>query len=142
MIKCSCHGLRPLEIKCPFKYSSGFSDLEKDASFPLDENLNMKRTHKYYHQIQLQISLCKAEYGYFFVFSPAEPTGLVCIVKQDLEFIENLRKDLVQNFMKHILPEIVTRWLDTSCFPDKRSCISICRKLSLREYGKSTEANS
>ena len=54
---CDCHGSRTVEIKWPYKHKDR-SPLEAaliDSSFCLDQAGNLKTTHKYYSQMQLQM---------------------------------------------------------------------------------------
>ncbi|XP_057313387.1 uncharacterized protein LOC130654781 isoform X2 [Hydractinia symbiolongicarpus] len=69
LVLCKCHGLGVLEIKCPYKYSSGLDDVECDKTFPTDWDGNMKTNHQYYFQIQQQMIVTNTKFGYFFVWS-------------------------------------------------------------------------
>ncbi len=58
-ISCSCHGKGVLEIKCPMKHKDAgvLYAAQNDKSFCLtlvDENLELKRSHRYFTQTQMQ----------------------------------------------------------------------------------------
>ena len=97
LVSCSCYGKAVLELKCPFTCKNGFEGWQEDTNFPLDKDFNMKQHHLYYYQIQLQIDLCGVDFGYFYVYSPAEKAGLSCIVQRNAEFISTLKTKLMQN---------------------------------------------
>ncbi len=112
IVSCSCHGRGVLEIKCPYTYRERLDDWQQDRDFPIDGKLSMKRNHKYYYQIQMQMDMCKAKFGYFYVFSPGNNKALLSIVGLDLELITELKSTLLQKFHKFVLPEIVSRKMD------------------------------
>ena len=58
IFSCSCHSIkRLLEVKCPFtkKDTRSIQEAASDKSFFIDSELQLKRTHKYFTQIQMQI---------------------------------------------------------------------------------------
>ena len=128
-VNCLCHGKSVLEIKCPLKYQQGFDESPHDPDFPIDSNGNIKRNHKYFSQIQLQMSISATEHCHFFIYSP-RPDFLSTIVYRDDKFIVDLREKMVDNFKALILPEIVSRKMDTEIFPMKRKVICSCRRPS------------
>ena len=120
IVTCSCHGKAVLEIKCPFTYKDGFDGWENDNNFPIGDNWLMKKDHKYYFQVQMQIRLCQADFGYFYVFSPAKNEGLLSIVGKNDEFMDNLVPILLEKFHKFLLPEIVSRKMDSEVINTRR----------------------
>lgn len=69
-VSCECCGKGVLEIKCTYKYrddlptsKAALSDhtyfLEKDSS---NEEIHLSRSHKYYYQVQGQMSICGVGY--------------------------------------------------------------------------------
>ncbi len=112
MVSCSCHGRGVLEIKCPYTYRERLDDWQQDRDFPIDEKLSMKKNHKYYYQIQMQMDMCKAKFGYFYVFSPGNNKALLSIVDLDVEPLTELKSTLSPKFQKFVIPEIVSRKMD------------------------------
>ncbi|XP_065068517.1 uncharacterized protein LOC135693861 [Rhopilema esculentum] len=83
IVTCSCHGKGVLEIKCPFNYKDGFDGWQHDKNFPLASlgpGFIMKKNHLYYYQIQLQMELSGAEFGYFYIFVGNKKEGMICPV--------------------------------------------------------------
>ena len=126
-VTCSCHGKSVLEVKCPLKYEQGFNGWQQDPEFPIDSNGNVKTKHKYFSQIQLQMSISGTDYCYFFMYSP-KPDFLSTVILRDDNFILELKKKIVGNFKAHILPEIVSRKMDSEKYPMKRTVICSCRR--------------
>ena len=127
IVTCDCHEDAVLEIKCPYKYKDGLSNWELDKDFPIDSNFAMKKDHSYYYQIQLQMELSNVHFGYFFVFSPAEKASLLCIVEKDANFVSNLKQVLSMKFYDCILPEVVSRKMDSDVSHDRR-LYCICKR--------------
>ena len=74
----------------------------------------MKKNHKYYYQIQMQMDMCKAKFGYFYVFSSGNNKALLSIVDLDVELLTELKSTLSQKFQKFVFPEIVSRKMDNN----------------------------
>lgn len=63
-VTCSCCGKGVLEVKCPYKHKQPLV-LEADAndrSFFLDEHMQLKRLHRYFSQVQLQMQVAGVTY--------------------------------------------------------------------------------
>lgn len=103
IVSCTCHGSAVLEIKCPYTYKNGLKGWREDVNFPLDKDLQMKTTHKFYYQVQMQMALCKVEFCYFVVFSPVNNDFLLSIVNKNDSFIKNLTQTLILKFTDCIL---------------------------------------
>ena len=65
---CSCCGRGTLEIKCPYKYRDGLAGCWDDTQFCLDKSFKLKKSHQYYHQVQLHMAVCDVKYCDFFIF--------------------------------------------------------------------------
>jgi len=69
IVECSCCGCGVLEIKCP--YSCKYQDRADEHSIFLEEddsrNLQLKESHPYYYQVQLQMKLYGTHYCDFAV---------------------------------------------------------------------------
>ena len=79
------HLLAVLEVKCfrmPYNFKESLDGLQNDKNFPTDESLEMKQDHKYCFKIQLQMDLCQAGLGYFFIYSGGIKEGIFCIVQK------------------------------------------------------------
>ena len=109
-----------LEIKCPFSIG-GTSALEQtpaelaqNTSFYLEcvgsDNLQLKRAHPYYAQVQGEMAIVGTEWCDFVVYTPV---GLhVERVVFDYSFWEDkLLPSLQRFFRNHVLPELVTATL-------------------------------
>lgn len=77
-MSCDCHEDAVLEIKCPFTWKDG-GDREillqmKDPFLIINEDgeLDLKKDHKYYYQVQMQLHLTKASICYFVVWCKEE----------------------------------------------------------------------
>ena len=42
IVTCSCHDMRGLEIKCPYKYQKGLVNWDKDRTFPIDRRNSIR----------------------------------------------------------------------------------------------------
>ena len=110
LVSCKCHPKRILEIKCPYKYQHGFRHWKEDRDFPITNELNMKRNHKYYFQMQLQMYMCDVQEGDFFMYTPANKEDYFLLnIRYDELFMRNLLINLKSKFENSFLPEIVSR---------------------------------
>ena len=127
LVTCSCHGLAVLEVKCPYNFKESLDGWQNDKNFPIDESLEMKQDHKYYFQIQLQMDLCQAGFGYFFIYSGGSKEGILCIVPKNEHFVKELKATLQEKFFNFILPEVICRKMDDKLDHD-RSLYCVCRR--------------
>ena len=71
-IKCSCCGAGVVEVKCPFRcHNTLLSDAADVGKLFLEksgEKLQLKKSHAYYYQVQLQLFVCEVGYCDFAVF--------------------------------------------------------------------------
>lgn len=139
IVQCRCHGKAVLEVKCPYKYKDSLDGWKQDPNFSLDLNGNLKRNHKYFAQIQFQMDVTDSKFGYFFVYSPANPDGLMCTVLRDDRFLSDLRPKMLQNFLSFVLPELCCRKGDPHIFPKKTKIICICKRPI---FGRTIECNT
>ena len=127
IVSCRCHGKGVLEIKCPYKYREGFEGWKEDKDFPVGVNFLMKRDHKYYYQIQLQMELVKADFGYFYIYAGQKKEGMLCMVGKNNDFISELKVILLDKFFTFLLPEVVSRKLEFDQ-SNKRIVHCVCRR--------------
>lgn len=111
MITCSCCGQGVLEIKCPFKHrnSTIFDAIDSDSRFCLDSDRQLKRSHRYYSQIQLQMYVTRSTYCDFYVF--LEHDSELVRISYDTSFVNGLLAKCSDFFLSSVLPELLTRRL-------------------------------
>ena len=63
IIDCDYCGKELVEIKCPYKYSTGLKGWKKDKNLATDSSKNVKKDYPYFAQMQGQM---------FFVWTPTE----------------------------------------------------------------------
>ena len=104
--ECKCCGKGILELKCPFSCKEGIPDdlIGKRGSFMTQHGL--MKTHKYFTQVQGQLSVCNREFCDFVVWTPQKTT--IQRIYQDYSFIEKLLKKLTSFFVDYMLPELLT----------------------------------
>lgn len=105
LVECSCCGAGVVGVKCQWKGRDGrLTDLLKGANScvrEVDGELQLKRTHRYYHQIQAQMYVCK-NYADFVLWSAQEIN--VQRIQKDDSFIS----PLVSTARRRVLlPELV-----------------------------------
>ncbi|XP_021362623.1 uncharacterized protein LOC110456300 [Mizuhopecten yessoensis] len=110
---CECCGKGLLEIKCPYKIrDTKVKEALKDNTFCIDDTFSLKKTHKYFAQVQLQMFVCDGDYTDFVVWSPID--RVITRVQRDNNFI-NAMIEKLQNFWKLVvLPELLTRKVENS----------------------------
>lgn len=93
-----------LEVKCP--YTGRYDKIEANDKFGfLDDELQLKRNHKYYDQIQGQMFISKRSCCYFVVYTFID--FKVLTVKLDREYCtESLLPKLSLFYDKHFLPYV------------------------------------
>ena len=86
-----------------------------DSTFYLlhtPDGLKLDPKHKYYYQVQLQLSICEVNYCDFIVWTVA---GMVTIrVYRNENFFNQIQPKLHSFFVKHILSELLTKNLQNS----------------------------
>ena len=132
LAKCDCHGTRLVEFKCPYKQSKmSPSDIKalSESQYCLDMNGRLKKTHKYYCQIQTQMYVTGAFACDFVVWTTV---GLhVDRVERDEEYIENLTSKMDNFVMEYLIPELISRKLDylnEINASDKSSVFCLCKR--------------
>ena len=106
----SCKGL--LELKCPYtKRDLLPEEAAKDPTFYCtisdDGKFKLKRTHKYYHQVQLQLYVTSDLYTWCDFCIYTTKGVLVERIFSDPEWIKKSIDELDDYFDSEILPEIV-----------------------------------
>ena len=104
-VNCDCCGGGVVEIKCPYNYRFTHPDCISDSNFYLQRFSDPR--HKYYYQVQMQLSICEVNYCDFVVWTLA---GMATIrVYRNEAFFHQIQSSLRSFFEKHILPELLTR---------------------------------
>lgn len=110
IISCSCCGKGVLEVKCPYKYRSSDRDelllaSASDRNFCLDGNLVLKKSHKYYAQVQCQMGVTETSRCSFVLYTTKT---VVCqVVIFDREYFEEFKCKCVPFFSLCILPKLL-----------------------------------
>ncbi len=72
VMKCTCHGIGVIEIKCPYTLQNSSLDevlLDKKSYI---FNYCLSKNHKYYTQVQIEMEVYDAEYCKFLVLEGIE----------------------------------------------------------------------
>ncbi|KAH3822281.1 uncharacterized protein LOC127881093 [Dreissena polymorpha] len=110
VVKCACCPNRLLEIKCPYKHREKKIQDIKDKDFCLNEEGELKRSHRYYTQIQLQMYVHDVQSCDLFVYTSVD--SVVATVSRDDDFCQKLVSKCEDFFFKFVLPELVSRRLE------------------------------
>lgn len=132
IVCCDCHGMRTLEIKCPFKHrdSNPLDPASCDDTYCLDVSGGLKKSHRYYSQVQLQMHVNRVKSSDFVVFTNK---GLhVCEVLYDKSFITPRICTCEKFFVQYILPELISRRLENTeeaeVTPQEESLYCLCNQ--------------
>ena len=92
---CECCGKGSVEIKCPYKFKDcSISEGLKDPSFCLNADMTLKKSHRYYTQIQLQMFVMRVSYCDFVTYTNKEIAIVRVRIDQDRNFVRNLKKSV------------------------------------------------
>lgn len=101
-VQCKCCGAGVLEIKCPYKYRETLLiDALSDTGLYLDKNYLLKKTHKYFAQVQMQMHVCNKGFADLVVWTPID--CIIVRVNRDSDFIHEMVQTLQVFWKKHIL---------------------------------------
>ena len=112
---CDCCGQGILEIKCPYKYRECAPADIDDPSFYLTNTIDgfkLNSEHQYYFQVQMQLALCEVSYCDFVIWTPKEM--ITIRIQPDQVFFIEIKQQLQCFFQKCVLPECLTRRLQTT----------------------------
>ena len=126
MVCCDCHGSGVVEIKCPYKYRKGLENWKTDTDFPVNFDNTVKKTHRYYFQVQQEMYVTNTTYCHFYIWTEGknENDTMLINVPIDKVFCEKLETKLTTIFLKFLLPEIVSRKNDpNNLLTDQTYCI-------------------
>ncbi|KAK7895769.1 hypothetical protein WMY93_021094 [Mugilogobius chulae] len=128
-VSCSCCGDGVLEIKCPYRYREGLRGAHLSEDFCLDQRMQLKKKHQYYHQVQLHMFVSNVNYCDFIVWTTKEL--IINRIQRDEQLLQEALVVAKESFLSCILPELITRSQDPA-LRQQRFC-SLCEK---PEFGK------
>ena len=107
IVNCSCCGKGVVEIKCPYKHRDAtICEALLDKDFCLDNDANLKATHRYYTQIHVQMAVCDVSYADLVIWTRKEMA--VQRVSRDDSFIMSIMTKMSTFWHSVILPELLT----------------------------------
>ena len=113
IVKCKCCGTGVLEIKCPFKHrNDNMKEALKDRTFHLNMDFSCKREHKYFAQVQMQMYVAQANFADLVTWTTLDCA--IVRVARDQSYIEDMLSTTTGFWKKHVLPELLTRRLESS----------------------------
>ena len=132
LAKCKCHGVNIVEIKCPYKYkhvSATDPAAMNDPTYCLNSN-GLKKSHKYYCQIQTQMLVTESHKCHFVVWTPVD--FVIVEIPRDELYINNILIKVKQFVKMHLIPELICKKLkymdDESEIIGSDRLWCICRK--------------
>ena len=108
ILRCKCHGQTTIEIKCPFKIRhKTVAEGAHECDFLTMENsiIMLKKTHKYYTQIQSQMEITKTKQAFFVVWTMKDV--LIQQITVDKEHIKKVFNNLDIFFKTYVCPALL-----------------------------------
>lgn len=103
---CLCCGKGCIEVKCPDSKNIKFYSEKNHSCF--DSEMNVKRDHKYFSQMQLQMFMTDTEFCDLVVWTEEE--SVIRRIKRDNFYIHELIVAAENFFKVAVLPELVGRF--------------------------------
>lgn len=109
VLTCKCCGRILVEVKCPYSHRSSnkLSDF-KDEYF--NENLNLKKTHRWYYQVQTQLNVTEVEFCFFIVWTPK--LTVISLEQVNREWFKEKLSKLQSFYIQNILPVLISGQID------------------------------
>ncbi|XP_012945416.2 uncharacterized protein LOC106013658 [Aplysia californica] len=105
VLHCDCHGLSTVELKCPFKLKGkNIVDNYAQTDFLCkgeNGDLELKRDHAYYYQVQTQLAVTGFTAGFFCVSSLDGKPFIIQVLRDD-KLWEDIQQKLVVFFKGYI----------------------------------------
>jgi hypothetical protein len=107
LTSCECCGQGIVEIKCPSSVKE-HANVASAECLAVDHegNIRLKRTDKYYTQIQGQLAIVGVDFCDFVVYNPVHIH--VERIRFDQGYWKSTKENLRRFYMEHLLPECVT----------------------------------
>jgi len=104
-----------LEVKCLSASRSltplaAVTEREKDSGFGFfikDGNIALKKKHKFFYQVQMQMALTGITTNYVIIFTSSEFEVAIVKVEFDEHFWKDLKEQLLVFHSQHVLPALV-----------------------------------
>jgi len=130
-----------LEIKCPYCYKDQLpEEAIEEPGFCLekhDDAWQLKKSHAYYYQIQMQMAITKVSYCDFVVWS--QRNYVIVTVKFDKEFYDNKMDPVKHFFVYGMLPEIIGKWYTRKSVSDLDNIVHIPTSSTTTQNGNEEE---
>ena len=122
---CSCHEKCLIEIKCPYTLK------DKDPtkcfgidSFCIDATGNLKKSHRYYAQVQMQMYVTLIDTCDFVVYT--EKDIFITKIEKDSAFIDSMVVKSTKFFFNHLMPELLSRQIQRNLPVPQVKISSVC----------------
>lgn len=104
LVECFCCEPAILEIKCPYSIRDGSVARDGRKLAYLTDELELKKSHTYYYQLQTYLGVYKLKTGYFCVYTPQDV--LILTITFDEYFWKNLKNDICTYYKHHYLNDL------------------------------------
>lgn len=137
VMHCTCCGYRVLEVKCPYSLAEkSLSEEISTGNFYIIrdtcEGLTLKRSHKYYYQVQLEMYCTGTSMCDFMVWTPREFV-IVSVVSDECFVMEKVNV-CDQLWKKVVLRELITRESENQVKRSTKTTGSKVSSSSLKKY--------
>ena len=107
--KCGCHGDILVEVKCPFSLN-GQDPMVKfgDSNFCIDISGNLKQSHRYYSQIQLQLELAQMNTCDQVIYTSVPDKMYLTSASKDEDFCSHIINKSTRLFFNRMPPELLS----------------------------------
>ena len=120
IVTCDCCGKGCLEIKCLYKYENGLPGpllpdnpkykegpfTTQDSTYPIDADFQVKKSHKFYTQVQGHMMICDVQYCDLYLWSKSRSVAIR--VPRDQEFIDEMNKKLTHEYLTYVVPAMMS----------------------------------
>ena len=113
LVSCSCHPDRLVEIKCPYKYKETTptdSMALNDLNYCLTKEGQLKKSHRYYCQVQTQLFVTQAPLCDFVVWTPHDM--VILSIERDEQYLTNLNAKMQDFTINYLIPALISHKLE------------------------------
>ena len=112
LFRCKCCAISTVEVKCPFSVRNmnvHLQEVYSQVDFLEDEDgkPRLRRNHKYFTQVQIQMWLVNAPHSYFIVWTQGHPP-LIEKITLDLEYVMQVVNAVTLFYKTYVLPCILS----------------------------------